>query len=54
MKLQGEHEALKKKHAEDNGKVMVCEHNGEVMFFHLVTFLILDLQRLRRKHSKRR
>ena len=46
VKLQGEHEALKKKHAEDNGKVMFPVYNEEVKFFRLVTFLRLNLQRL--------
>ena len=43
MKLQGEHEALKKKHAEDNGKVMLLDYSNEVKFFRLVTFLRLNL-----------
>ena len=54
VKLQGEHEALKKKHAEDNGKVMLPEYSNEVKFCRLVTFLRLNLQRLQRKRSKQR
>ena len=33
VKLQGEHEALKKKHDEDNGKVMFPIANEEIKFF---------------------
>ena len=54
VKLQGEHEALKKKHVEDNGKVMFPVDNEEIKFFRPVTFLGLNLQRLRRKRLKRR
>ena len=54
MKLQGEHEALKKKHAEDNGKVMLPEYSNEVKFARLVIFVRLILQRLRRKRLMRR
>ena len=34
VKLQGEHEALKKKNDEDNGKVMFPVANEVVGFFH--------------------
>ena len=54
VKLQGEHEALKKKHAEDNGKVMLPEYSNEVQLFRLVILLQLNLQRLRRMRSMQR
>ena len=42
VKLQGEHEALKKKHAEDNGKIMFLVTNQETKFFHHVTILMIE------------
>ena len=42
MKLQGEHEALKKKHAEDNGKLMFLATNQETKSFHHVTILMVE------------
>ena len=54
MKLQGEHEVLKKKHAKDNGRVMLPECSNEVEFFRLVMFVRLILQRLQRRRLMRR
>ena len=42
MKLQGEHEALKKKHAEDDGKLMFLATNQETISFHHVTILMVE------------
>ena len=42
MKLQGEHEALKKTHAEDNGKLMFLVANQETESFHHVTILMVE------------
>ena len=49
MKLQGEHESLKKKHAEDNGKVMFPVADEEIKFFHHVTFLVTKLAEAAKK-----
>ena len=42
MKLQGEHEALKKKYAEDNGEFILCVTDPEIKSLHHATFLMVE------------
>ena len=42
MKLQGEHEALKKKHVEDNGELLFLATNQETKSFHYVTLWMVE------------
>ena len=52
MKLQGEHEALKNKHAEDNGKLMFLATNQETKSFHHVTLLMVESAEAAKKAFK--